>query len=215
MKGLAARASLLNLPRARRSEGPLLAPIRSEIFGHTRFEEHGRSLGVSHRAARQGFGQTTFYPRLHDNIRSLREAYRDIAAHATEGHDISPSAEWLFDNFHLIEDQLREIREGLPARYYRSLPVLLDEPLNGLPRVYGIAWAFVAHTDSAFDASLLTLFLNAYQDSRELGQGELWALPTTLRVVLIENLRRLSDRIAGHRVARELASECASRLDTL
>jgi cyclic beta-1,2-glucan synthetase len=196
-------------------EGPLLAPIRSEIFGLTRFEEHGRSLGLSHRAERPAFGQRTFYPRLHDNIRSLREAYRDIASHANEGHDISPSAEWLFDNFHLIEDQLREIREGLPGRYYRSLPVLLDEPLHGLPRVYGLAWAFVAHTDSAFDASLLVPFLNAYQDSRELSQGELWALPTTLRVVLVENLRRLSDRIAGHRAARELAHLCAARLDTL
>ncbi|MBA4264224.1 MAG: carbohydrate-binding protein, partial [Comamonadaceae bacterium] len=196
-------------------EGPLLAPIRSEIFGLTRFEEHGRSLGTSHRAERAAFGQSTFYPRLHNNIRSLRQAYRDIAAHANDGHDISPSAEWLFDNFHLIEDQLREIREGLPGRYYRSLPVLLDAPLSGLPRIYGVAWAFVAHTDSAFDPSLLVPFLNAYQDSRELSQGELWALPTTLRVVLIENLRRLSDRIAGHRAARELASQCASRLDSL
>ncbi|MDO8906759.1 MAG: glucoamylase family protein [Hydrogenophaga sp.] len=196
-------------------EGPLLAPIRSEIFGLTRFEEHGRGLGASHRAERAAFGQTTFYPRLHNNIGCLRQAYRDIAAQAHEGHDISPSAEWLFDNFHLIEDQLREIREGLPGRYYRSLPVLLDAPLSGLPRVYGLAWAFVAHTDSAFDASMLVAFLNAYQDSRELSQGELWALPTTLRVVLIENLRRLSDRIAGHRAARELASQCGSRLDTL
>lgn len=215
MQALPAWTPADTVRRMRVDEGPLLAPIRSEIFGLTRFEEHGRSLGQSHRADRPAFGQSTFYPRLHTNIRCLRQAYRDIAAHANEGHDISPSAEWLFDNFHLIEDQLREIREGLPGRYYRSLPVLLDAPLSGLPRIYGLAWAFVAHTDSAFDPSLLVPFLNAYQDSRELSQGELWALPTTLRVVLIENLRRLSDRIAGHRAARDLASQCASRLDTL
>ena len=197
------------------ARGVALEPIRSELFGVARFEQHGRSLGESHRAGRAGFGQATFYPRLQSNIRSLRAAYQYIAHEAHEGHDISPAAEWLFDNFHLIESQLREIREGLPARYYRSLPVLQDAPLVGLPRIYGVAWAFVAHTDSAFDETLLSHFLDAYQDSRELSQGELWALPTTLRVVLVENLRRLADRIASHKAARDLAGLCASRIGEL
>ena len=197
------------------ARGVALEPIRSELFGVARFEQHGRSLGVSHRAGRAGFGQATFYPRLQSNIRSLRAAYQYIAVEAHDGHDISPAAEWLFDNFHLIESQLREIREGLPARYYRSLPVLQEPPLVGLPRIYGVAWAYVAHTDSAFDESLLVHFLDAYQDARELSQGELWALPTTLRVVLVENLRRLADRIASHKAAHDFASLCASRIEEL
>ena len=195
--------------------GPAPEPIRSEIFGIGRFERHGRSLGETHRAGRATLGQGTFYPRLQSNIRSLRASYQQLASLALDERDVSPAAEWLFDNFHLIEDQLREIREGLPARYYRSLPVLLDAPLAGLPRVYGIAWDFVAHTDGAFDEGLLEHFLNAYQETRELTQGELWALPTTLRVVLVENLRRLVDRIAAQKSARELAVQCASRIDQI
>ncbi|QCB48586.1 carbohydrate-binding protein [Hydrogenophaga sp. PAMC20947] len=197
------------------TRGAALEPIRSELFGLARFEQHGRSLGASHRAGPARMGQATFYPRLQNNVRTLRAAYQYIALEAHDGHDISPAAEWLLDNFHLIEAQLSEIREGLPSRYYRSLPVLQDAPLIGLPRIYGVAWAFVAHTDSAFDETLLIHFLNAYQDARELSQGELWALPTTLRVVLVENLRRLADRIASHKAARELASLCASHIDTL
>jgi cyclic beta-1,2-glucan synthetase len=197
------------------ARGMALDPIRAELFGVARFEQHGRSLGATHRAGPARFGQATFYPRLQSNVRTLRAAHQFIAVEAHDGIDISPAAEWLLDNFHLIESQLREIREGLPPRYYRSLPVLQDAPLVGLPRIYGVAWAFVAHTDSAFDASLLVHFLDAYQDVRELNQGELWALPTTLRVVLVENLRRLADRIASHKAARELASLSASRIDTL
>ena len=195
--------------------GPALEPIRAEIFGHARFEQHGRSLAASHRAARAVFGRATFYPRLQSNVQSLRTSYEHIASHAHSGHDISPGAEWLFDNFHLIEDQLREIHEGLPGRYYRTLPVLQDAPLQGLPRIYSIAWAFVAHTDGAFDETLLTHFLNAYQEVHELSHGELWALPTTLRVVQVENLRRLADRIASHKAARELAGLIAHRIDAL
>ena len=195
--------------------GAALEPIRSELFGAARLAQHGRSLGSSHRAGRARFGQATFYPRLQSNIRTLRGIHALIAAQARDGHDLGPAASWLFDNFHLIEAQLEAIRQGLPPRFYRSLPVLRDAPLAGLPRIYGVAWAFVAHTDSAFDAALLQRFLNAYQDERELSQGELWALPTTLRVVLVENLRRLADRIASHKAAHDLASACAHRMAAL
>ena len=84
--------------------------------------------------------------------------------------------------------------------------MLVDEPLKGLPRIYGVAWAFVAHTDGAFDDELLERFLIAYQSTRELTLGELWALPTTLRVVLVENLRRLAEKLATQKAAREIAN---------
>ena len=197
------------------SRGQLELPIRSEIFGPQRFAQHGRSLGETHRAARATRSAVTFFPRLQSNIAALREAHHYIGTQASTGYDISLAAEWLLDNFHLIEAQLKEIHEGLPRSYFRSLPVLLDEPLAGLPRVYGVAWAFVAHTDGAFDDDLLMQFLSAYQQTRELNLSEVWALPTTLRVVLIENLRRLAERVATNKAAREVANRCCDRIETL
>ena len=195
------------------ARGALEPPIRSEIFGPQRFAQHGRSLGATHRAAAANFRSATFFPRLQNNIRSLREAHRYIGTQASTGYDISPAAEWLLDNFHLIEAQLKEIHEGLPRSYFRSLPVLVDEPLAGLPRIYGVAWAFVAHTDGAFDDDLLMQFLSAYQETRALNLSEMWALPTTLRVVLIENLRRLAERVASNKAAREVANLCCDHID--
>ena len=190
-------------------------PIRSEIFGLQRFAQHGRSLGETHRAERAQVFSGSFFPRLRDNIETLRAAHRYIGVQARTGYDISPAAEWLLDNFHLIEAQLEEIHEGLPRRYFRALPVLIDEPLAGLPRVYGVAWAYVAHTDGDFDEDLLIQFLTAYQDTRELNLGEMWALPTTLRVVLIENLRRLAERVSTNKAAREVANLCCDRIDSM
>jgi cyclic beta-1,2-glucan synthetase len=195
------------------SRGHLQPPIRSEIFGPQRFAQHGASLAQTHRAERAGVTARSFFPRLENNIDALREAHRFIGAQASTGYEISPAAEWLLDNFHLIEAQLKEIREGLPRSYFRSLPVLIDEPLAGLPRVYGVAWAFVAHTDGAFDDDLLMHFLGAYQQERALNLSEMWALPTTLRVVLVENLRRLADRVAASKAAREFANLCGDRLE--
>ena len=196
------------------ARGALEAPIRSEIFGPQRFAQHGLSLGETHRAGSANSRSATFFPHLQNNIRVLREAHRYIGTQAATGYDINPAAEWLLDNFHLIEAQLKEIHEGLPRSYFRSLPVLVDEPLAGLPRIYGVAWAFVAHTDGAFDDDLLMQFLSAYQQSRELNLSEMWALPTTLRVVLIENLRRLAERVASNKAAREVANLCCDRIDS-
>ncbi len=194
--------------------GSVEPPIRSELFGMQRFAQHGRSLGETHRVARRGLRVPTFFPRLRSNIAMLREAHLYIGRQASTGYDISPAAEWLLDNFHLIEAQLKEIHDGLPRGYFRSLPMLRDEPLAGLPRIYSVAWAFVAHTDGAFDDALLVNYLIAYQETRELTLGEMWALPTTLRVVLIENLRRLAERIATQKAAREVANLCCDQLET-
>ncbi|SFC25107.1 cyclic beta-1,2-glucan synthetase [Polaromonas sp. OV174] len=198
-------------------QGAIQAPIRAELFGAQRFEQHGRSLAKA-QAIRPADGTNPgppFFPRVQENIRALRQAYDYIALTSRSGHYVTPAAEWLLDNFHLIEAQLQQIQEGVPHRYYADLPKLADKPLAGLPRVYGIAWAYVAHTDSVLDPVLFTAFLHAYQEVSELSLGELWALPTTLRVVLLENLRRMADRIAWNKVAREVAHAAWDSADVL
>jgi len=193
--------------------GGVQGPIRSEIFGPQRFAQHGRSLAQTHRAARVKWHTANFFPRIKSNMVALRQAHHYIGEQASTGYDISPAAEWLLDNFHLVEAQLKEINEGLPHSYFSALPMLQDEPLAGLPRIYGVAWAFVAHTDGAFDEQLLIQFLSAYEEVRELNLNEMWAFPTTLRVVLIENLRRLAERIACNKGAREAANLCFDAID--
>jgi cyclic beta-1,2-glucan synthetase len=123
-----------------------------------------------------------------------------------------PAAEWLLDNYHLVEAQIREIRDDLPVGYYRQLPKLAEGPFAGYPRVFGLAWAFVAHTDSHFDPAALRRFIAAYQRVQPLTIGELWAVAITLRIVLIENLRRLADQITVGRRARTDAQALANRL---
>ena len=150
--------------------------------------------------------------RLADNERVLLDAYRSLAKAADEGRPITPAAEWLLDNYHLVEQQVREVRTDLPPGYYRQLPKLSSGPLAGYPRVFGVAWAFVAHTDSRFDPEGLTRFVRAYQTVQPLSIGELWAVAITLRIVLVENLRRSAVRIMSRRSAREEADAVADRL---
>ena len=83
---------------------------------------------------------------------------------------------------------------------------------SGYPRVFGVAWAFVSHTDSRFDPETLRRFVRAYQRVQPLTIGELWAVAITLRIVLVENLRRAAARIVSSRAARQEADALADRL---
>jgi cyclic beta-1,2-glucan synthetase len=187
-------------------------PIRGELFSVDRLEQHARSLAASqpvHAGKRAG---KSLVGRLRDNEKALLAAYRTITAAASHGRLVSPAADWLLDNFHLVEQQVREVRIDLPSSYYRQLPKVSDGPLAGYPRVFGLAWAFVAHTDSHFDPDTLGRFVRAYQAVQPLDIGELWAIAITLRIVLVENLRRAADLVVSRRREREQADLLADRL---
>ena len=168
------------------------APIRAELFSVERLEEHARSLAVAQPVTPGERDGASLAKRLTENEAVLVAAYRDIAKAVDAGAAITPAAEWLVDNFYVVEKQIRGIRGDLPTGYYRQLPKLAAGPFARYPRVFGVAWAYVAHTDSLFDPEVLRRYLLAYQEVQPLTIGELWAVAITLRIVLVENLRRIA-----------------------
>ena len=187
-------------------------PIRAELFSVERLEQHGETLAVAQRVTDSPARGRPISARVRENGRVLLEAYRSIAVAIREERAITPAAEWLVDNFHVVEEQIREIRDDLPRGFYRQLPKLAEGPLEGYPRVFGIAWAYVAHTDSHFDTQTLARFVQAYQRVQPLTIGELWAVAITLRIVLVENLRRAAEHIGRGRAQRQKADTLADRL---
>ncbi len=187
-------------------------PIREELFSVERLEAHAKSLAIAQTVASHAIRGLPLAVRLADNGVVLLSAYRSIVKAIDDGRVITPAAEWLIDNYHLVEKQIREVSTDLPPGYYRQLPKLITGPFAGYPRVFGMAWAFVAHTDSCFDSDILVSYVNAYQEVQSLTIGELWAVSITLQIVLIENLRRLAQQITLSRTARHEADNLADRL---
>jgi cyclic beta-1,2-glucan synthetase len=188
-------------------------PIRAELFSVERLEQHAESLAAAQEVvdAESSPGRPLL-PRVLENGRRLLEYYRATARAVELEQAITPAAEWLLDNFYIVEEQLREIRDDLPVGFYRKLPKLISGHLEGYPRVYGVAWAYIAHTDSRLDPEVLHRFLMTYQRVQALTIGELWAVAIILRVVLVENLRRIAERIVHSRQARLKADALADRV---
>ena len=182
------------------------------MFGIERLEEHARSLAAAQPVASATSGGPGLSGRLADNAAFLLHASRAMAPGAGGHEELTPAGEWLVDNYHLVDVQIREIGIDLPPGYYVQLPKLAGGPFAGLPRVFGAMWSLVAHTDSHVEPETLRRYLLAYQDVQPLTIGELWAVPITLRIVLIENLRRVAEIIVANSAARAMADGMADRL---
>src|SRR5947207_6320178 len=187
-------------------------PIREELYSIERLEQYAAALAAEHKIAERPQRVSLLLPRLEENGRKLIAAYKALAESIREEHVISPAAEWLVDNFHIVEEQVREIREDLPKSYYYELPKLAAGDFKDYPRIYALSVALIGHTDSHLDTETLRRFINAYQKISPLSIGELWAVPISLRIALVENLRRLATRIVSSRAEREQADKLADKL---
>src|SRR5262245_47302552 len=205
-------AGLLTRVRPARETTAPDEPIRAELFSVERLEQHAESLATAQSISHDPRAGHTLARRVRENGRILLHCYRNLAEASREEGAITPAAEWLVDNYYIVDEQLRDIRDHLPRGFYRELPKLAEGHLEGYPRVLGLAWAFVAHTDSRFDPDVLRRFVQAYQRVEPLQIGELWAVAITLRIVLVENLRRLAEHIVTARRERQRADRLADGL---
>ena len=187
-------------PRERENE----EPFRSALYSSDQLDSHGKAIAASHHL------EITRTPdhlikRLKENEDALLEVRDLLVGNIKEGKVISPGAEWLIDNFYLIEEQVVLARKHLPKGYSVSLPALSNGQIEGAPRVYDIVLELISHSDGRVDEHNLEGFIAAYQTVSELTLGELWAIPIMLRLAVIENLRRVCGRIALDMIDHNLA----------
>ena len=198
--------------RAARGQRPGTEPaLRSELFSADQMERHGRTLAAAHRVG-PGRSPDLLLARLADNEAVLIDACELLTSASREDRRITPAAEWLLDNFYLIEEQIRTAQRHLPKGYSRELPRLATGPSSGMPRVYDIALEAIAHGDGRVDTENLRRFVASYQSVTPLKLGELWAIPIMLRLALIENLRRVGARVIAEKVDRRLAEYWTDQL---
>ena len=194
----------------RRRVGAPLKPLRDELLSIERLEERAKALAARlDRRSHPRPGRTRPVPRFDDNARVLRDAYVSLADDVHRGEFVTPAAEWLLDNFHLVASEIRDVRQNLPRGYYRELPKLATRQHAGDARVYAMAVELIRHSDSRLDRQQLLRFLNSYQTVAPLTIGELWAWPSMLKLgadrepaAAGRGGRRRARRAAGRRPLR-------------
>ena len=186
-------------------------PLRAELFSPEQLERHAQSLSAQHTISTTRRAELLL-PRLKQNERIIDQTYELVTIMVRDGQRMPPAAEWLLDNYYVIKEHVGLAHEHLPRRFSRELPVLNGGAADGFPRIYQLATELISHVDGRVDTDNLSSFISGYQKQTSLTVGELWAVPIMLRLALIENLRRVAQRI---RLAHADCAQAAQWSDRL
>src|SRR5438045_4130613 len=81
--------------------------------------------------------------RLAENAKRIAMAHRTLSARVARGEGVPAEAEWLLDNYYVLDGTVRLIRDHLPRRFLRELPAVRRGEHAGLPRIYPLAEAII------------------------------------------------------------------------
>ena len=138
----------------------LAGPIRGELLGSEHLAARVRDAARNQRliSGPRLRSRPRLFTRLDNTRRILDDAHARLMA--VDDHvDVSPAGEWLLDNYHVVQEQMREVRTTLPRGYYRELPELASGTLTGYPRVYELAILLISHSEGRLDEENVTLVL--------------------------------------------------------
>jgi len=186
-------------------------PFRSELYNSDQLDRHGKIVASSHKLLNKP-SSDQLIKRLDSNETTLLEVRNLLVESIRSGKNITPGAEWLLDNFYLIEEQVVIARKHLPKGYSEGLPCLASGASAGMPRVYDIVLEIISHSDGRVDAKGLSSFIANYQKQTVLTIGELWAIPIMLRLAVIENLRRVAGKMALEMIDQNMADYWADKM---
>ncbi|EJF85072.1 GH36-type glycosyl hydrolase domain-containing protein [Candidatus Bartonella washoeensis] len=186
-------------------------PIRSSYKSEEELYKLGHDIASGKEISLPEYeGENDFRRRLIENAKLILHTFRSSDIASDNNETIAPSAQWLIDNHYTIDKTIQQLRYNFPQSFIKQLPPYKKKV--EIPRIFALAWLYIAHTDSRFSQETLTAIVNGFQEIDNLTIGELWALPSVVRMLLIENIRRISLRIKETQHMRHLANEVANKI---
>lgn len=149
-------------------------------------------------------------PLLDSAKKTLTRAYRVLARAARKNRELSVAAEWLIDNFYIIQEQIVQLKEDLPISYYKKLPRLTSGAYAGYSRLYEPVIKLAHISDNTIDQENAKTVVQAFQRVETLKIGELWAIPIMIRLAL---LMRLAERAKELLEIRAIKTKAENEID--
>ncbi|MCH8548154.1 MAG: glycosyltransferase 36 [Balneolaceae bacterium] len=171
------------------------------------------SLAELHASIGQGDKIEQIEPILFRSRDELVHAYRILTGMAKSDREISPGGEWLIDNFYIIQEQIVQTEIDFPKEYQVSIPICASGDYEGLPRVYELALNYLTNTDNVLDMDVLLEYIKSYQQIETLTQGEIWAIPIMIRLILIEKLAQKASKVVDRKLIKLEAEKFIAQIE--
>ncbi len=182
---------------------------RNRVVAHSVEDPHiyARQATIAHIASKKHYSHDWPLPRLKSNFKLIQSACADLNADLLKKIEVPASAEWLLDNFYVVESQYRILLSELRKKDYLRLPVLQSGPYKGYARVFAMAVELISGANDTLDDTALADYFSAYQTKNILLEREVRVLPIVLRLVNLEDIRCLCEDIIAETKSRERADK--------
>ncbi len=169
--------------------------MQGALLSGEELESYAKKTAFEHTTSSKAQKQSWPMTKLNENYDFILSVYKDLNDDIQNKRPVPASAEWLLDNFYIIEEQVKGLRQDLNKKTYLQLPVLKNGELKGQARIFAIAVELVSHTDGKIDEKIISDYIKAYQSRNILLDREIWAIPIVIRLALLERIRYLSEKI--------------------
>jgi len=178
-----------------KSEKKYKLKMRDASLTSEELDDYAKKIATRHSISKKKSFLNWPVTRMNDNYDFISSVYKQLNEDVRRKRTLPPAAEWLLDNFYIIEEQVKVLRRDLNKKDYLRLPVLRTGDFKGYARIFAVAAELVAHTDGQIDENILTDYLNSYQSQNVLFDREIWSIPAVIKLALIENIRLLCEGI--------------------
>ena len=169
-------------------------------------------MAVNYEISRNSSIETYPINRLNNNFKFIQKTYNILNEHIKQNITIYPAGEWLLDNFYIIEETVKSIKNELTEKKYKNFQGISNGLYKGFARIYVIATEMVAYTDNKIDEDTLENCLLAYEHKKTLSMEEIWNLPIFLELAIIENIRSVCEKIYISQIQKYKVEEIVERL---
>ena len=184
----------------------------SVSLNKAQLEQYLEKLASDHILQKTSNRNTYPIPKLEENFTIIEETYHLLNEHIKIGIPIHPAGEWLLDNFYIIEETVKTIKENMTLSKYREFVSIANGQDAGFARIYVLAAKIVNYTDNQIDSKNLSSLLSAYQKKKTLSMEEIWNIGIFMQIALIQNITNICEKIYYSQMQKYRAENILERL---
>lgn len=185
---------------------------KGAILGQNEMENYLEKLASGHILQNKSDKNTYPIPRLKENFEIITQVYQLLNEHIKLKIPIHPAGEWILDNFYVIDETVKAIKNELSLKKYTKFLGIENGVNKGFARIYVLASEIVNYTDNKIDINHLSRYLKAYQKKKTLNMEEIWNIPMFIQIVLIENIREICEKIYSSQMQKYRVENIIERL---
>ena len=175
-------------------------------------EQYLEQLASDHILQNTSSKETYPIPKVKENFSVIEEVYHLLNEHIKLGIPIHPAGEWLLDNFYIIEEAVKTIKQSMTLKRYKQFLGISNGQDAGFARIYVLAYEIVNYTDNHIDQHNVSSLLSAYQKKKTLSMDEIWNIGTFMQIALLQNIRDICEKIYFSQMQKYRAENILERL---